>query len=115
MNLFAYGSLTERRTFSKVIGRIPPNPVPATLHGYRMYETTIGYPIVLPEAGAAVTGLVYYSLTQADWKRLDEYENLNDQPPAHHRKLVTLEGAHGRINAHVYVGNLHFFRTRIKK
>ncbi len=100
---------------AKVIGRTPPSPVSATLHGYRKYETTMGYPIVLPEAGASVTGLVYYSLSPADWARLDEYENVNDIPPAYHRKLVTVEGAHGRISTFVYIGNLNFFRTRIKK
>lgn len=114
MNLFAYGTLMDKRVMFKVIGRSLPAAVPATLHGYRKYETTLGYPIILPEAGASTSGLVFFSLTTADWKRLDEYEVVNGSPPAYFRRLVTVQGAHGSISANTYVGNLHFFRTRLK-
>ena len=115
MNLFAYGSLADRRAIAKVIGRTLPNAISATLRGYQKHETTLGYPIILPEQSAECKGVVYYSLTPSDWERLDIYENLHNQPPAYTRKLVTVEGTHGRISAYVYVGNLNFFRTRIKK
>lgn len=114
VNLFAYGTLIDRRVIAKVTGRTLPQGVPATLLGYRKWETTLGYPIILPEAGAVCSGLVYYSLTASDWKRLDEYENVNKVPPWYNRKLVTVQGAHGSIAAQVYVGNLNTFRTRIK-
>jgi gamma-glutamylcyclotransferase (GGCT)/AIG2-like uncharacterized protein YtfP len=114
MNLFAYGTLMDKRIMFKVIGRSLPTAVPATLYGYRRYETTLGYPIVLPEPGASTTGLVFFSLTTADWKRLDEYEVVNGHPPAYFRRMATVQGAHGSISVQVYVGNLNFFRTRIK-
>lgn len=114
VNLFAYGTLMDKRIMFRVIGRTPPSPVPATLHGYRKFETTLGYPIILPEAGASTSGLVFFSLTIADWKRLDEYEVVNGSPPAYFRRLVTVQGAHGSISANAYIGNLNHFRTRIK-
>lgn len=114
MNLFAYGTLMDKRIMVRVIGRSLPTAVPATLHGYRKYETTLGYPVVLPEAGASTAGMVFFSVTPADWKRLDEYENVNTSPPAYYRRLVTVQGAHGSISTYVYVGNLNFFRARLK-
>jgi gamma-glutamylcyclotransferase (GGCT)/AIG2-like uncharacterized protein YtfP len=114
VNLFAYGTLLDKRIMFKVLGRSLRTPVAATLHGYRRYETTLGYPVVLPESGATTEGFVFYSLSDADWKRLDEYESVHTAPPAYFRRLVTLQGAHGSITAFVYVGNLNFFRTRLK-
>lgn len=114
MNLFAYGTLMDKRIMSRVIGRSLPTAVPATLHGFRKWETTLGYPVVLPEPGATTAGLVFYSVTAADWKRLDEYENVHGSPPAYFRKLVTVQGAHGSISTYVYIGNLNYFRTRLK-
>lgn len=114
MNLFAYGTLTDRRVMAKVAGRSLPSGVPAILHGYRKYETTLGYPIILPESGATTEGIVYFSLTHSDWQRLDQYENLFDNPPAYSRRLIKVQGAHGSISAFVYIGNLSFFRTRLR-
>lgn len=114
MNLFAYGTLTDRRVMAKVTGRTLPAGVSATLQGYRRCETTLGYPIILPESGASCQGQVFFGLTQADWERLDRYENLFDNPPAYTRRLVQVHGKHGTISAFVYVGNLNFFRTRLK-
>lgn len=91
-----------------------PQGTPAILYGYRRHETTMGYPIVLPEVGATCSGTVYYNLTYTDWEKLDIYENLHSSPPPYMRKLVQVKGSHGTINAFVYVGNLNFFRARIK-
>lgn len=115
MNLFAYGTLMDRRVIAKVLGRTLPYAVQATLHGYRRFETTMGYPIVLPETNAVCSGMVFFSLTDADWEHLDIYENVRTMPPAYFRRLVTVEGTHGSISANVYIGNLNFFRTRIKR
>lgn len=114
MNLFAYGTLLDRRVMAKVTGRTLPAGVNATLHGYRKYETTLGYPVILPESGASCQGQVFFGLTHADWEKLDRYENVFDNPPAYTRKLVQVQGTHGTISAFVYVGNLNFFRTRLK-
>lgn len=115
MNLFAYGTLVDRKVITRVIGRSLPHAVPATLQGYRKWETTLGYPIILPESGAQTTGMVFYSLTHADWQRLDEYEDVHGYPPSYFRRLATVQGTHGSISAYIYVGNLKFFRTRIKQ
>jgi len=115
VNLFAYGTLADRRVIAKVLGRSLPQGVQATLRGYRRLETTLTYPIVLPEAGALCKGVVYFSLTDADWERLDIYENIRSTPPAYFRRLVTVEGTHGNMSAYVYIGNLNFFRARIKR
>jgi gamma-glutamylcyclotransferase (GGCT)/AIG2-like uncharacterized protein YtfP len=115
VNLFAYGTLMDKRIIARVTGRTLPYAVPATLFGFRKWETTLGYPIILPETGSSVEGLVYYSLTDTDWKRLDAYENINDSPPAYFCRFVSVQGAHGRIGAQVYVGNLNYFRTRLKR
>jgi gamma-glutamylcyclotransferase (GGCT)/AIG2-like uncharacterized protein YtfP len=98
----------------RVIGRSLPPPVPVALPGYRKWETTLGYPVILPESGATCNGFVFFSLTANDWKRLDEYENVTGNPPSYFRRLVTVQGAHGSISAQVYVGNLNFFRARLK-
>lgn len=115
MNLFAYGSLMDRRAMAKVTGRNLPAGVSATLQGYRKFETSLGYPIILPEIGATCSGLVYFGLTYPDWEKLDRYENVYDSPPAYLRRLVKVQGEHGTINASVYVGNLNFFRARIRR
>lgn len=99
---------------TRVIGRTLRTGVPATLYGYRKWETTLGYPAVLPEAGSSVEGLVYFNLSEADLKRLDLYENVHSTPPAYYRKLTTVQGAHGRISAEVYIGQLNYFRARLK-
>lgn len=114
MNLFAYGTLTDRRVMSKVTGRTLATGVPAILHGHRKHETTLGYPIILPETGATCEGLVFFSLIYTDWEKLDRYENVFNDPPAYTRRLVKVQGGHGTISAFVYVGNLKFFRTRLK-
>jgi gamma-glutamylcyclotransferase (GGCT)/AIG2-like uncharacterized protein YtfP len=114
VNLFVYGTLIDRRAIFRITGRSLPQAVPATLYGYHKWETALGYPVVLPEAGASCSGFVYYSLSSADWERLDAYENIKGNPPSYFRKLVTVQGAHGSISAFTYIGNLNFFRTRLK-
>lgn len=113
MNLFAYGTLLDRKVITRILGRNLPQAVPATLHGYRRYETRAGYPIILPEAGACCEGAVFFSLTPTDWERLDIYEDTKSNPPAYFRRMVTARGTHGSISAQTYIGNLKHSRTRI--
>jgi len=115
VNLFVYGTLMDQRVMMRVIGRRLPPAAPATLYGYRKWETTFGYPAIFPEPGHSCRGLVYSGLTEEDLQRLDRYEDADGSPPAYIRRLVTVHGAHGRINAYVYVGNMAFFRARLKK
>jgi len=104
----------EQRQITRVLHRSLPNSVPATLHGFKKVETTLGYPIILPDSGSSCKGVVYFSLSHSDWERLDIYENVHNVPPVYNRKMASVEGTHGRISAQIYVGNLAFFRTRIK-
>lgn len=113
MNLFAYGTLEDRRTLARLLGRTPAGGVRAVLHGYRRCATTLGYPVILPEPGASCEGTVYFGLYFTDWERLDLYENVNTVPPQYTRRLVQVQGSHGSINAFTYVGNLNYFRTRL--
>lgn len=114
MNLFTYGTLTDRRALAKVTGRAHSPGVPAILYGYRRLETTLGYPIILPETGASCQGTVYFGLTYTDWEHLDRYENLGHNPPPYSRRLVQVRGSHGSISAFTYVANLNYFRARIR-
>jgi gamma-glutamylcyclotransferase (GGCT)/AIG2-like uncharacterized protein YtfP len=114
VNLFAYGTLVEKRAMGRITGRTLRAGLEGTIHGYRKWETTLGYPIVLPDAHESCTGVVYYNLTAADWERLDTYEQIHKSPPVYTRKLVTVQAAHGLISAQLYVGNLNYFRARLK-
>lgn len=105
----------DRRIITNVVRRALPQAVPATLSGYRKWDSTLGYPLILPDSASSCAGVVFFSLTAADWEKLDAYECTDQQPPAYFRRLISVEGAHGRINAYTYVGNLNFFRTRIKR
>jgi len=100
---------------AKVTGRTLAAGVTAKLQGYRKIETSLGYPIILPESGATCEGVVYFGILHTDWEKLDRYENVFDHPPAYTRRLVSVQGSHGTISAFVYVGNLNFFRTRLKR
>lgn len=113
VNLFAYGTLMDPRIIARVTGRNFPRPTPAVLSGYKKYETTQGYPVIFSEAGQTVSGVVYYSVTDDDWKRLDRFEDTDSNPPHYFRRLVTAIGAHGTIRAYIYVGNQMYFGNRL--
>lgn len=113
MNLFAYGTLMDPRIIGRVTGRSFPKPVAATLQGYRKHDTVLGYPVIFPDSEHSVQGVVFYSLTEQDWKKLDAYEDVNVNPPQYFRRLVTVRGAHGTIRAYVYVGNQMYFSSRL--
>jgi gamma-glutamylcyclotransferase (GGCT)/AIG2-like uncharacterized protein YtfP len=113
VNLFAYGTLVDPRVIARVTGRSFPASSPAVLQGYVKRQTVFGYPALFPDPNRSVDGVVYYSLTDADWKRLDEYEGLNASPPHYYRRLVAVLGTYGTIRSHVYVGNPLYFGTRL--
>jgi hypothetical protein len=105
----------DQRQMMRVLGRSLPYSVPATLRGFKKLDTTLGFPIILPDSGSYCQGVVYFSLSHTDWERLDRYENVHNTPPVYIRRLASVDGKHGRISAQIYVGNLAFFRTRIKR
>lgn len=103
---FAYGSnldvdqMTLRCTEPRVLGR-------ATLPGYRLAFAgmnilweEMGVATVLPAPGGRVDG-VLYALTEADLRRLDEWEGC---PIAYDRQLVEVRDEEGRVRqAFIYV------------
>lgn len=112
MNLFAYGTLMDHRTIARVAGRRFPTATPAILHGYRKYNTQFGYPVIFPDENGSVPGVVFGSVTPADWRLLDAYEEADAFPPHYVRRLVTARGQYGTIRAYVYIGNQLYFSSR---
>ena len=57
------------------------------------------YPGILPSKGDVVTGMVYFRLTEADWRRLDLFEG-----EMYRRETINVEFADGRsASAQTYV------------
>lgn len=84
--LFVYGTLMEEQVQMMVLGRVVPGE-PDRLLDYKKYPIKLGcnvYPIVKPEPGQAVEGVVL-QLTPAELQRTDQYET-----SAYQRKKVTL-------------------------
>lgn len=76
MRYFFYGTLMDRSVLAAVIGRSPPAPRhPATLDGYRrVFRAGASYPVLVPSAGEAVSGVVVEGLGEGDARRLDAFE-----------------------------------------
>lgn len=86
-SLFVYGTLMEPRVQQRVFGRVAPGQ-PDKLTDYRKHHIRlsydISYPIIRPEAGSSVEGLVI-QITPEELKLIDRYEG-----SAYQRKRVTL-------------------------
>ena len=104
MKLFAYGTLRRRGRIEALVGRRLPDPVPAVLEGYRLYDTGRGYPVILPEPGHRVQG-VLWTIDEADLGYLDHYEGADEDPPYYFRRTVPVQVAGETVDAVVYVGN----------
>ncbi|EKP93887.1 gamma-glutamylcyclotransferase family protein [Thermaerobacter subterraneus] len=104
MKLFAYGTLRRRGRIEALVGRRLDEPVPAVLEGYRLYDTGRGYPVILPEPGHRVQGVVW-TIDEADLGYLDHYEGADEDPPYYYRRLVQVQVAGRPVEAVVYVGN----------
>jgi len=97
---FFYGTLMQREVLSKVLGRRvwPRMLTPARLAGYRRVAVRgASYPVVLPQRGASVMGLILQSVTRAERARLCAYEgdgyelaSAVAELPAKRRRLVFL-------------------------
>jgi len=82
MRYFFFGTLMDRALLAVVLGRILPEPAlgPAQLAGYARYcVREEAFPILVPEAGATVDGLLVRGLTAEDatriaWYETDDYE-----------------------------------------
>ena len=77
--LFAYGTLTD----AVFIGRLLERRLaaePAVLLEHTAGELPgLAYPVVVPEPGGEVDGVLYRHLTAADYDRLDAYEGVAEE------------------------------------
>ncbi|HEY8414576.1 MAG TPA: gamma-glutamylcyclotransferase family protein [Thermaerobacter sp.] len=108
MKLFAYGTLRRRGRIEALVGRKLGEPQPATLEGYRLYDTGRGYPVILEEAGHRVRGVVW-TIEPGDLVHLDHYEGADEDPPYYFRRAVRVRTEEGETEAFVYVGNPEAF------
>lgn len=107
--LFTYGTLMRRRRLEALCGCRLDEPVPAVLRGYAKFDTGLGYPVILPQAGACVEGLLYRVPAEA-LPYIDHYEGADEDPPHYTRETVTVEVEGEPVTAQVYVGNPAVYR-----
>jgi len=93
-DLFVYGTLMTPAVMRVVIGRVPRHG-PAVLPHHRRHGLRGRvYPVVVPEHGASVAGMLYTGLSPRELARLDRYED------AFYRRVeVTVRDATGRERA----------------
>jgi len=98
-NLFAYGTLMCAEIMRGVAGCLP-STVPGVLLGYRRLAIKGElYPALVAEEGARVEGVVYRTVPEAAWKRLDRFEG---EIYSRHSVLIVLQDG-GTLAAETYV------------
>lgn len=111
LKLFAYGTLRRRGRLEALIGRRLGDPEPAVLEGYRLFETEDGYPVILPEPGSSVAGLLW-DVGDADLRFVDHYEGSDERRPPWVRMRLVVRVDGREEPAWVYVGNPDVVRIR---
>jgi len=108
-NVFTYGSLMFEPVWKRVVRQRYASRE-ARLDGYvRRKVRGEEYPAVVPAAGCAVTGLVYFNVNPADLQRLDRFEGRW----YHRRRESLLINDGSRIRGWVYVFR-EAFRDRLQ-
>ncbi len=77
VRFFFYGTLMDRMVLAAVLGRsLPPAAAkPASLEGHRrVFRAGASYPVLVPEPGEAVAGILVEGLGQGDRRRLEAFE-----------------------------------------
>lgn len=99
--LFFFGTLMDADVLGLVIGRAvaPGELEPARLHGFRRVRARrASYPVLVPDPGASVEGVLWRAGTALERARLDAYEG-----PGYALAPVEVETAAGeRVRALVY-------------
>ncbi|MFO7245804.1 MAG: gamma-glutamylcyclotransferase family protein [Thermaerobacter sp.] len=103
VRLFTYGTLKRRGRIEALAGERLGDPRPAVLHGYRKYDTEHGYPVILPEPGARVEGLLW-ELGPGALEAIDHYEGVDHDPPMYQRQQLKVLVDGREVEAYVYVG-----------
>lgn len=89
-SLFAYGSLQLPEVFEAVT-RLPRAGCPAVLRGFRRTKLKgFGFPAILADDSLETSGILYHSIENVGWQRLDAFED-----DFYERKRVTIELADG--------------------
>ncbi|MCS7174014.1 MAG: gamma-glutamylcyclotransferase [Armatimonadetes bacterium] len=99
VRLFVYGTLRDPRLVRRLTGRTFPTE-PACLPGWRLLsprQTRSGYPEIVPDLRASVSGLVLHDVDSASLSVLDAYEE------GYVRRRVQVLVATGVQEAEVYV------------
>ena len=104
MRAFFYGTLIDADVRAAVLGAAPRrlSVEPALLPGYRRVQMRKrSYPIIVPDARAAVAGVLMRGLNRADFARLLDYET--DEYRAISAEVATRSGK--RIVAKVFAAS----------
>ena len=105
VKLFTYGTLTRRHRLEALCGRpLTGEPEKAELVGFARYDTGHGYPMILPQAGGRVEGLLW-DVDEADLTQIDHYEGADEDPPYYFRSAVEASAGGGAVAAVAYIGN----------
>jgi gamma-glutamylcyclotransferase (GGCT)/AIG2-like uncharacterized protein YtfP len=95
--LFIYGSLLEEAKRLEILGH-RADVIEARLAGYERRHGRYFY--IVPADEAETAGLVMLHLTDADWQRLDAYEEL---PTLYTRKEIEVVTSDGMVRCWVYL------------
>ncbi|MEK6851656.1 MAG: gamma-glutamylcyclotransferase family protein [Candidatus Thermoplasmatota archaeon] len=99
--LFVYGTLTDARQVTAVLGRTPPSR-PAVLPGFRAEPHPAGpWPVAAPDPATRLAGILLEELAEEDLRLLDVYEGVAEGLYA--RTAVTAEVDGRRVGAWAYV------------
>jgi gamma-glutamylcyclotransferase (GGCT)/AIG2-like uncharacterized protein YtfP len=95
--LFVYGSLLEEARRQEILGH-SVEVIEARLEGFERRRSRYHY--IVRADGAETRGLVMKALSEADWRRLDAYEEV---PALYTREEVEVATAEGLVRCWVYV------------
>ena len=101
IHLFVYGTLTDPERVAALTGK-QFERVDATLGGFELVNSPLGYPFILPRAGAIVRGVLLLNIDLVSLVHLDAYEAEGD---LYRRQVVVVEVADRRVAAVTYVGH----------
>jgi gamma-glutamylcyclotransferase (GGCT)/AIG2-like uncharacterized protein YtfP len=101
IHLFVYGTLTDPERVTALTGK-QFERVDAKLSGFERVNSPLGYPFILPRAGAIVRGVLLLNIDLVSLVQLDAYEAEGD---LYRRQVVVVEVADRRVAAVTYVGH----------
>jgi len=101
MDLFVYGTLTDRGLLHALTGR-SFTLQPARLHDYERIVPARGYPFIRPRPQHWVDGFLIRSVDEASLRQLDEYEAEGN---LYHRTMVTVQAGDRTQSCAAYVVN----------